>query len=504
MTRAALAHAVLTGVLLAACRQTDRPPAPSFDAVFPPVGGELMTSSSPAFADLDSDSIPDIVFGTGVDRTRPVGRHLQFTGQPAVSGEVVAVSGATNRLLWKVPNPRDAFTTPRFARLNGDAVPDVIMGGREGVLTAYDGRNGSVLWRLLGEDVVNTPFPYYFLTPAIIDDVTGDGIADLVDAYGGNDTKMPKESRGPGFLMVISGANGKVVASHALPDSTETYASPVVYRRKDGRDWVIVGTGGESLPGGEYRAPLAALLDGSFASRVERLVPPGAKGVIAPPTMVDLNADGELDIVVSTFDGRLVAVDGATGRALWQHADPREESYHSAAVLRLGPKQLGLFVSRGIGAFPKYVGTVHRLYDAADGRIIYEYRDPNFPGGAPIAVDLTGDDVDEVLFFSIRFPAAQGARIHVLHAPSRTLRTHDVTSTLWSTPAVADPRRTGSLELIAPSWTMDTKGGTPEHPGYTWQLNRLDLSAKTPAFLSWAGYMGTTTDGRYRAPVSSK
>jgi hypothetical protein len=304
--------------------------------------------------------------------------------------------------------------------------------------------------------------------------------------------------------MVISGADGKVVVSRALPDSTETYASPVVYPRKDGKPWVIFGTGGESLTGAEYRAPLAALLGGDFTARIERLVPTGTKGVIAPPTVVDLNADGELDIVVSTFDGRLVAIDGATGRALWQHADPKEESYHSAAVVRLGPTQLGLFVSRGIGAFPKYVGTAHRLYDAADGRIIYEYRDPNFPGGAPIAVDLTSDGVDEVLFFSIRFPAAQGARVHVLHAPSRTLRTHDMTSTLFSTPAVADLRRTGTLELIAPSWTMDTQGGTPEHPGYTWQLDRLDLSAKTPAFLSWAGYMGTTTDGRYRVPDIAK
>jgi outer membrane protein assembly factor BamB len=480
------------------CRQSAGPPAPTFAALFPAITGDLMTSSSPSLTDLDEDGIADIVFGTGVDRTRPTGRAMQFSGEPAISGEVVAVSGKTNRILWKVANPRDAFTTPRFARLNRDTVPDVIMGGREGVLSAYDGKTGVLLWRRFGEDVVRTPFPYYFLTPALIGDVNGDGVTDLVDAYGGNDTRLPKDPRDPGYLMVISGIDGLALRVVMVPDSAETYASPVVYGRRDGTDWVVFGTGGETHGGAEYRAPVASLLDGTFPLRVERLAPPGRKGVIAPPTIVELTGDDEPDLVVSTFDGRLMAIDGASGRPIWQHADTTEETYHSAAVVRLDAQRLGLFVSRGIGAFPKYVGTVHRLYDAADGRVLYEYRDPNYPGGAPLAIDLTGDGVDEPVFFSVRFPAAQGGRIHVLHVSTRTLRTHDVATNLWSTPAIADPRGSGRLEMIATSWLASAEGGTRERPGLQWQLLRLDLSAPAPRAPTWAGYMGTYTDGRYR------
>ena len=324
------------------CKKSDREPAPSFTELFPPVTGPLMTESSPSLADLDGDGVLDIVFGTGVDRVRPAGRRMQFTGEPAVSGEVVAVSGATNKMLWKVPNPRDAFTTPRFVQINGDKVPDVVMGGREGILTAYDGPTGKVIWRLNGDDVVKTSFPYYFLTPAIIGDVNGDGVADLVDSYGGNDTKSSTDARDPGYVMVVSGADGKVLKMNQAPDSAETYASPVVYRRRDGSEWLVFGTGGETKGGAEFRVPVASLLDGTFSTKVEQLVPHGIKGVIAPATIVDLNGDGEMDIVVSTFDGRLVAINGASGKPLWQHDDKTEETYHSAAVVRLGTTRISI------------------------------------------------------------------------------------------------------------------------------------------------------------------
>jgi hypothetical protein len=487
--------------MAAACTR-DVVPDPSFDPLFPTVTGELMTMSSPALADLDGDGALDIVFGAGMDRLRPERGRYVFAAEPATPGWITAVSGATGTVLWKVPHSGDAFTTPRFADLNGDGVPDVVMGGREGALAAYDGTDGTLLWRTDPRHVAATPVPYNFFTPAPVGDVDDDGVTDFVVAYGGDDTLLPGEARAPGYIAVISGADGAVLASHATPDGAETYSSIVVYQRPDGTDWFIFGTGGETHGGAAYRAPVDALLDGSFDRRVETLVPPGpAKGVIAPATLVDLTGDGEYDIVVNTFDGRTIVIDGASGDVIWQRHDDNEEAYHPPAVVRISRAgRLGLLVSRGIGEFPRYVGTVHRLHDAADGTLLFLHRDPEHPAGAPLAVDITGDGLDELFFFSLRYPTAAGSRIYIHHAPSQSLITHDIDTNSASTPLIADPRGAGTLELIAPSWTIGITAGAPDWRDLSSHLLRFDLAAPTPAFRGWAGYMGTAADGSYAAP----
>lgn len=494
-------------LVTAGCAESPAPPHPSFAPVFAAVTGQLITNSSPGLIDLDGDGALDIVFGTGIDRVRPRNGGYAFVQEPQPAGYVIAVTGATNEILWRAPHGGEAFTLPRFLDVNGDGVPDVVMGGREGAFQALSGRDGARLWQVAPADAAETPVPYNFFTPAIIADVNADGVEDLVVVYGGDDTRPPGADRDAAYIVVVSGADGLVLASVETPDGRESYSSIVVYRRPDGADWLVFGTGGETHGGSAYRAPVASLLDGSFAVRVERLIEPGEKGVIAPATLVELTGDDDLDIVISTFDGRLLAVDGASAAVIWQRFDAGEESYHPAAIMRLSREgRLGLVVSRGVGTFPRYDGTVHRVHDARDGRVLYQYTDPFSPAGAPLAVDLTGDGIDEPFFFSTRFPRAPSSRIHVLHGASSEQITHEVPHTLTATPRIADPRGTGALELIALSWRVDATNEAPDWRDMSWLLLRLDLTTPTPAFPSWAGYMGTAGDGVYRgaiAPVRS-
>ena len=409
---------------------------------------------------------------------------------------MTAVSGATNQILWRVPSTGEVFSTPRFADLNDDGVPDVLAGGREAAMAAFSGRDGAVLWQVDPKGIAATPAPYNFTTPAPIGDVNGDSVVDFVATYGGNATRQPGQPRDAGFFTVISGTDGSILASYLTPDGAETYCSPVVYARGDGTPWVIFGTGGETAGGAAFRAPVSSLLDGTFPEVVERLTPTGAKGVIAPATVAELTGDDEPDIVISTFDGRLLVLNGATGDVVWQKPEEGEEAYHSAAVARIARDgKVGLLVTRGVGTFPKYVGVVHRLYDARDGTLLYIHSDNLYPAGAPLAIDLTDDGIEELMFF------ADPGHVFIYYPLSKRLVTHDLGANYSGTPVVADPRGGGSLEMIGVSGEIAPHGmGEARAEDVRSHLLRLDLNAKPPAFFAWSSYMGTRNDGRYHPP----
>ena len=242
--RSRLSITLLLAIAAACDGDDDNPPQPSFDLLFPAITSELMTMSSPNVADLNGDGADDIVFGVGKDRLRPAGDRYVFTNEPAVPGYVIAVSGATNEVLWKAPHTGEAFTTPRFADVDRDGTPDVIMGGREAALAAFSGRDGAVIWRADRSTVANTPVPYNFFTPAFVRDADNDGIDDLLVVYGGDDTRLPGTTRSTAYIALISTASGRVIVARPTPDGRESYSSIVVHERPDGAQWFLFGTGG--------------------------------------------------------------------------------------------------------------------------------------------------------------------------------------------------------------------------------------------------------------------
>src|SRR5688500_18256211 len=86
------------------------------------------THSSPMAADLNKDGVKDLVIGCG---------KKEFQ---ALDSGIIAVDGATGKVLWNAPARDQIFGSAAFLDINRDGVPDVIIGGRAAELKAINGK----------------------------------------------------------------------------------------------------------------------------------------------------------------------------------------------------------------------------------------------------------------------------------------------------------------------------------------------------------------------------
>lgn len=131
-------------------------------------------------------------------------------GSGTATGHAYVISGRTHRVIrvLSVGRPGDEFGdgVAHTADLNGDGVPDLIVGASgakpgHGAAYVYSGRTGKLLFRIHGERG-DAAFGQFFV--AGVGDVNGDGVPDVyVGDYASNNA-------GPagGFAAVYSGVDG--------------------------------------------------------------------------------------------------------------------------------------------------------------------------------------------------------------------------------------------------------------------------------------------------------
>jgi len=437
--------------------------------------GEKVMVSSPRPTDLNGDSVLDIVIGSGSE-TEQV-------------GAVSAIDGATGGILWSVPTEGEMVGTATTIRLNGDDIDDVIAGGRNMQLVAIDGATGDVLWRFDSNDT-SRPTWFQFYTGVDIGDIDGDGVPDLLQSNGGDPLKAPEEERDPGALVIISGSNGSVLAAAEMPDARETYMSPLVTTLSpDAAPTVLFGSGGETFAGSLWSIPLADVIGGSLENATELVTPSGSKGLIAPPSVSDLDGDGTLEVVAAAFDGRLIAVNGSDGSWMWNHTIGGE-SYSSPAIGDFDGDGLpDGFTQFLIGEWPEYNGTDALVVKGSDGSVLHSRQSKASALSSPLAIDFNGDGRDEILLMEGEVGGAVGGSTHslsVIDACSGTEKSIlNGSGFPISTPLVTDLDADGELEIVWASSDFVTG----------WTLHRGELSVTTPWTIAWGGYLGTDHDG---------
>lgn len=158
--------------------------------------GDMFGAAVSSAGDVNGDGVPDLLVGA--------------PGTGAAAGHAYVISGRTFRTIrvLSVHRRADEFGdgVAGTADLNGDGVPDVIVGASgknpgHGAAYVYSGRTGKLLFRIPGERG-NAAFGQFFV--AGVGDVNGDGVPDVyVGDYASNNA-----GQAGGFAAVYSGVDG--------------------------------------------------------------------------------------------------------------------------------------------------------------------------------------------------------------------------------------------------------------------------------------------------------
>ncbi|MBP6876128.1 MAG: PQQ-binding-like beta-propeller repeat protein [Candidatus Eisenbacteria bacterium] len=228
-------------------------------------------------SDLTMDGVSEVVFGCGSN-----------------NDYLYCVNGSTGARVWSYDGTDAFFNVLSRDDVNGDGVRDVVasLGDNTPVsprIVTFSGANGGVLWF---RPVANTAWNL-----AIIGDVTGDGIADVVPSQlGGN-------------LYCLDGANGSVFWQVSASSQQRVVALDDVN-----------GDGYMDVAAGSYQASNARAYSGRTGALL--WTAPTSDWTWAIDRIADCTGDGVNDVVAGDFDGIVHLINGVSGAIEWSWTNP--------------------------------------------------------------------------------------------------------------------------------------------------------------------------------------
>ena len=454
----------------------------------------IRSYSSPRTTDLNNDGVKDVIIGGGVD------------GLPSPYG-VIAIDGLSGNTLWTLSTRNEMFASPQFFDYTGDNIDDILMAGRDAELRLINGSTGELIWEFWdsNNENFNDAGWYNFYTPQIIEDHTGDGMPDILAANGGDHAlDFSIIDRPPGHIMIINGLSGAEFKTAVVPDSNETYLSPIISDlNNDGNFSIIFGTGGESVAGNLWIANLSDLLQEDLSNAIP-LVPNSELGHIAPPSLGDLNGDDVLDIITQGFDGKITAINGLNLSVLWQYEINNTESSANPILGKFSPSDDNLDVLATIfsGSMLSYSDYYQVLLNGEDGAELWRDSLGLINFCSPIAFDSNNDGKDEALISIINNNENYFESEFILRDfinENNTIIGPFSGGNVACTPQITDLENDGLLDLVI-SVRADSLDPFGDGTFYENGINTMLVSTNynvPQSTIGWGSYMGTNFDGKY-------
>lgn len=468
--------------------------AQEYNLIWEHIVDSVSSFASPRSMDMNNDGVEDIIMGTGNEYD-----SLNY---------VVCINGIDGSLLWKTKVESDIFGSCQFLDLDNDSRPEVFIGGRVNGFFCLNGANGEIIWEynLTERPIELVDKKYNFYNPQIIPDQDSDGIKDILVSYGG-DANLPANSnlRKTGYLMILKSTNGKILALDSMPDSKETYYSPMLlnFTGSDSTE-IIFGTGGETDGGSLWLSNIASLKNKSLHKDAIRLDGPFNKGFVQPCLVTDFNEDGSLDVLSISIDGRINLIDGLSRTKKWEIYLPEYEMY-SAPVpvisINKTTPDVALIISRGVFE-NTYQGFQTLLINSDDGT----YKVVNEDGyiyQINSGVSYYKDEVSHLITSYNGFDSlndrytVQFFDINLNNNSKKNITDTIEGNNFGSTPILKDLDKDGHVELIIAHNIQDFR---------TIPKVRL-MNIKTnllPEEVTWNGYMGPKFNNTYNvSPTTS-
>jgi len=227
--------------------------------------GEDKITALPLVLDVNGDKVSDIIFAT-------------------LGMEIIALDGRTGFEIWRFFDAEsEILFSPVGLRVNSDSVKDILFPTREGFLYALDGKTGWGLWK---RDIFGKP-----AGPCVTGDLDGNGEYDIVTLTR-NGILSAYRKNGKLLFTWETGSNYRVPPS--IGDTDSDRENEIVLVDEDGMVRVIAGK-----------------------TRREKWSFQSEEGTtLVPIALADINADGGLDVALSTVSGVLYVLDGETGALL--------------------------------------------------------------------------------------------------------------------------------------------------------------------------------------------
>ena len=426
---------------------------------------------------------------------------------------VMAFDGKTGETIWKHAATDQIYQTATLLDINNDKTDDVIIGGRSNNFFALDGKTGQEIWKFeykFDQDSILKHTKFNFQNAKIIPDQNADKLPDLLVQEGGNHKAKPgtMAEREPGVLMVMDSKTGAILFADKMPDGMESYMPPLYFKQTDNEEYIIFGTGGETISGHLFMAKFSDLKTRNLKN-AKIIAEDTGHGYIAPSIAADINLDGYFDIISVSHGSKISAIDGKTLKPIWQNKVENTECSNAFAVGNFNGDKIPdffTFVSKGI--WPDSKGSVQIMIDGKTGKIDYQNNVGCTGFSSAVVYDLNNDGVDEAIMSINEYDCDKGFvnndsrkvinKLLAIDFSSQKVQTIDETpqfKNIFSTPLLVDIDHDNYLDIVH----LQYYSAVPDPLLFMgMQAKRISTNVKIDKPIKWGKYMGARGDGIYQ------